>query len=169
MNAQTLSINRTLLPSTCLDRAYAGRRVGSRETPWRVPLTEDSRLKHMFEINPANIRLLNCLVAGEDLLSTQDWLDRLTLRKDYIALDVPVMCALAFRQAAKMIPERWKLKTSGQTTHIFFDGSLSSRDRDPNKHSFCVYWRMGRLNMDHRPITYMRRKCDFTAVLAAGS
>ena len=48
-----------------------------------------------------------------------------------------------------LVPESWKKKTNGNTTYIFFDGTIL-RSPNGNRCVLCLYWDAGRWRWDGR-------------------
>lgn len=101
---------------------------------------QDERSLALTEVDLSKVRLLTCLKKGGNSIGGEEKLKR--LKKDgHICLDAQIFLALWKNQ--HLIPERWKEKTNGDTTYIFFDGTVL-RSPFGNRSVPFLYWHGGR-------------------------
>jgi hypothetical protein len=123
--------------------------LGESWTIWCGPANEDglkgeeeqdSHSLALTEIDLTKIRFETCLMGTEEKLKGEAKLDRLK-KLGHIRLDAKVFQTLWENQ--HLIPSSWKEKMNGNTTYIFFDGTVL---RDPNggRYVLSMYWFDGR-------------------------
>lgn len=101
---------------------------------WRVE-EEDERSLALFEVDLATARF-ETVERYEYFINGETILDRLK-KAGYIRLDAKFFQTLWENQ--HRIPERWKEKTNGQVTLIFFDGTILRNSSD-DRCVLCLYW-----------------------------
>ncbi|MDP3764136.1 MAG: hypothetical protein Q8Q95_00765 [bacterium] len=101
---------------------------------------QDERSLKLTELDLSNIQLITCLKEGESVIKGEEKLNRLKA-KNHIRLDVKVF--QTFWENKDIIPKSWKKKTNGNTTFIFFDGTIL---RNPHglRGVLCLGWRGGK-------------------------
>ena len=82
---------------------------------------QDERALVITEVDLSKIRLETTLKPGETPVIGEERLKRLK-KAGHIRLDAKVFQTLWENQS--LIPEKWKEKTNGNTTYIFFDGTV---------------------------------------------
>ena len=97
---------------------------------------QDERALVITEVDLSKIRLETTLKPGETPVIGEERLKRLK-KAGHIRLDAKVFQTLWENQS--LIPEKWKEKTNGNTTYIFFDGTVL-RDPDGDRYALCLYW-----------------------------
>lgn len=97
---------------------------------------QDERSLALSEVNLTDVYLRTMLENHEGQVSYATWLERLK-RSGLIRLDAKVF--QTFWENQNLIPERWKEKTNGHTTYIYFDGTIL---RDPGglRHIIFLCW-----------------------------
>ena len=105
---------------------------------------QDERSLTLNQVDLAKIQLEHMLKKDERWIKGEEKLKRLK-KAGYVRLDAKVFQILWEDQA--LIPESWKEKTNGNTTFIFFDGTVF---RDPGDYRYVLYlcWRDGRWGWD---------------------
>ncbi len=100
---------------------------------------EDEHALALTQVDISRIQLKNMLKKGENRIKGEEKLKRLK-EADYIRLDTKVFQVLWEKQT--LIPESWKKKTNGNTTFIFFDGTVL---RNPlgNRYVLFLCWNGG--------------------------
>ncbi len=101
---------------------------------------EDQRSLALSEIDLADIRFEAMLEDSETSVDGGSRLGRLR-GAGYIRLDAKIFQTLWENQ--QLIPERWKERTKGQMTKIFFEGTVlrsSHSNRGDNRYVLCLYW-----------------------------
>lgn len=101
---------------------------------------QDERALVITEVDLSKIRLETTLKPGETPVIGEERLKRLK-KAGHIRLDAKVFQTLWENQS--LIPEKWKEKTNGNTTYIFFDGTVL-RDPYGDRFALCLYWYDGR-------------------------
>lgn len=107
---------------------------------------EDERSLALTEIDLDQVRLEHMLKPGESWVKGEEKLTRL---KDagFVRLDARIFETLWADQS--LIPEKWKEKTGGNITYIFFDGTVL---RSPGGRRCVLYlcWNGGQWRWDYR-------------------
>lgn len=106
---------------------------------WNIE-EQDERSLALDQVNLANVRLEHMLKKGENRVQGEEKLKRLK-GAGYIRPDARIFQTLWENQS--LIPESWKKKTNGNTTYIFFDGTVL-RSPDGRRCVLFLYWRGGR-------------------------
>ncbi len=107
---------------------------------------QDERALVITEVDLSKIRLETTLKPGETPVIGEERLKRLK-KAGHIRLDAKVFQTLWENQS--LIPEKWKEKTNGNTTYIFFDGTVL---RSPGgfRYALCLYWGGGEWRWRYR-------------------
>lgn len=123
---------------------------------------EDERSLALTELDITSVRLEHMLKSGEEWVKGEDKLTRL---KDagYVRLDAGIF--LTLWQNQHLIPTSWKELTNGNTTFIYFDGTIL-RDSDGRRCVLCLCWRGGQWDWVVRWLDYRWRARRPSAVLA---
>ena len=95
---------------------------------------QDERAIALTEINLSEVILESTLKKGEKSITGKEKLRRLKRKINYIYLDAGIFKTLWENQI--FIPEKWKEKTNGNTTFIFFDGTIF---QNPNGERYVLY------------------------------
>jgi len=111
---------------------------------------QDKRSLSLEQVDLANVRLEHMLKKDESWIKGDERLKRLK-KAGYIRLDAKVFQTFWENQA--LIPESWKEKTNGNTTLIFFDGTIL-RNPYGGRDVLCLCWRDGRWHWDYRWLEY---------------
>jgi len=124
---------------------------------------QDERSLTLNQVDLAKIQLEHMLKKDERWIKGEEKLKRLK-KAGYVRLDAKVFQILWEDQA--LIPESWKEKTNGNTTFIFFDGTVF---RDPGDYRYVLYlcWRDGRWGWDDDWLERGRGVGSPSAVLAS--
>ena len=128
---------------------------------WSIAEEDESSLK-LTEIDLTRVRLESMLEEGETSVQGEKKLERLKAAK-HIRLDAKVFLTLWENQ--NLIPESWKEKTNGNTTFIYFDGTVL-RDSDGRRYILCLCWLDGRWRWDYYWLDYGWYADNPSAVLA---
>ena len=107
---------------------------------------EDKNSLKLTEVNLSKVSLETMLEEGETRVNGEEKLKRLKKAK-HIRLDAKVFQTLWENQ--ELIPASWKEKTNGNTTYIFFDGTVL-RDSDGDRYVLYLYWFGDRWDWDGR-------------------
>ncbi|OGM01634.1 hypothetical protein A2480_00290 [Candidatus Uhrbacteria bacterium RIFOXYC2_FULL_47_19] len=127
--------------------------IGKEWSFWRGPadgdglsgeIEQDSRSLALTEIDLTKINLKICPVGDEKLLKGEDFLQRLRTNGG-ISLDAGIF--QTFWENPQLFPQKWKEKTNGNTTYIFFLGTVL-RDPDGLRYVLCLFWEGVRLGWD---------------------
>jgi hypothetical protein len=97
---------------------------------------QDERSLALTEVDLTKVKFETCLQKGETSIQGEKKLKRLK-QMGNICLDAGVFMTLWQNQ--NLIPERWKEKTNGNTTFIYFDGTIL-RGPDGFRYVLCLYW-----------------------------
>jgi hypothetical protein len=105
---------------------------------WKIE-EEDERSLALTEVDLTAVRFETMLKDRETYVKGETKLERLK-KAGHVRLDAKVFQRLWENQY--LIPEHWKEKTNGNTTYIFFDGTVL-RDSNGNRYVLYLYWRGG--------------------------
>lgn len=97
---------------------------------------QDERALALNEVTLDNIQLPDMLEKGESLIRGEKKLERLK-KAGHIRLDAKVFQTLWENQ--HLIPARWKEKTNGNTTFVYFDGTVLLSP-DGVRYVLCLDW-----------------------------
>jgi hypothetical protein len=100
---------------------------------------QDERAIALTEIDLTCVMFDSTLEKEEKSVKGEDKLNRLK-EKNRIRLDAGIFKTLWENQI--LIPEKWKEKTNGNTTYIFFDGTVL-RDSSGSRCVLCLCWSGG--------------------------
>jgi len=101
---------------------------------------QDERAIALTEINLTEVMFDSTLEKGEKSIKGEDKLKRLKEKTNRIRLDAGIFKTLWENQI--LIPEKWKEQTNGNTTFIFFDGTVL-RDSIGDRYVLFLYWNGG--------------------------
>jgi hypothetical protein len=141
--SQKLSIDRTHL--------FTPKFVGEGWSIWRGPAdgnglqgTEDQDVRSLYltETDLGAIRFETMLRGNEASVGGEEK-QRLLKTSGFIRLDAKIFQTLWENQY--LIPESWKEKTNGDTTFIYFDGTIL-RNPGGDRYVLCLYWCGGQWN-----------------------
>ena len=124
---------------------------------------QDERALVITEVDLSKIRLETTLKPGETPVIGKERLKRLK-KAGHIRLDAKVFQTLWENQS--LIPEKWKEKTNGNTTYIFFDGTVL-RCPGGSRCVLCLYWHDGEWYWHYRWLDDGFGASDPSAVLAS--
>ena len=122
--------------------------LGKGWTIWKGPIDgdglkgeeeQDARSLALTELDLTKVRFETGLKSGESSIKGEAKLARLK-EAGHVRLDAKVFLTLWENQ--HLIPLQWKEKTNGNTTHIFFDGTVL-RDSDGDRCVLCLFWSGG--------------------------
>ncbi len=102
---------------------------------------QDERAIALTEIDLTEVMFDSTLEKGEKSIKGEDKLKRLKEKTNRIRLDAGIFKTLWENQI--LIPEKWKEQTNGNTTFIFFDGTVL-RDSSGSRCVLSLYWSDGR-------------------------
>ena len=102
---------------------------------------QDERAIALTEIDLTSVMFDSTLEKGEKSIKGEDKLNRLKEKTNRIRLDAGIFKTLWENQI--LIPEKWKEKTNGNTTFIFFDGTVLRHSRG-RRCVLYLYWLDGR-------------------------
>ncbi len=105
---------------------------------WSI-VEQDDRSLALTQIELGKIDFAHMLEKGETQIKGEDKLNRLK-KDDRIRLDAMVFQTLWENQS--LIPASWKEKTKGNTTYIFFDGTVL-RSPGGGRYVLCLCWDVG--------------------------
>jgi len=104
---------------------------------WTIEIEEeDERSLALTEVDFSKIRLETMLKKGETSINGEEKLKRLK-EAGHIRLDAKVFQTLW--KDKTLIPESWKKKMNGNTTYIFFDGTIL-RIPSSGRCVLCLCW-----------------------------
>ena len=112
---------------------------------WSIIEQDENSLK-ITELDLSKVQLVTILKDGETSVGGEEKQKRLKNAK-HIRLDAAILQVLFENQ--HLIPESWKEKTKGQTTYIFFDGTIL-RDSRGDRCVLFLYWCGGQWHWDCR-------------------
>ncbi len=98
---------------------------------------QDERAIALTEIDLTEVMFDSTLEKGEKIIKGEDKLKRLKEKTNRIRLDAGIFKTLWENQI--LIPEKWKEKTNGNTTFIFFDGTVL-RDSGGRRYVLYLCW-----------------------------
>jgi len=101
---------------------------------------QDERAITLTEIDLTSVMFDSTLEKGEKSIKGEDKLNRLKEKTNRIRLDAGIFKTLWENQI--LIPEKWKEQTNGNTTFIFFDGTVL-RDSDGIRCVLYLCWNDG--------------------------
>lgn len=110
--------------------------IGNR---WSIE-EQDERVIALTEIDLTCVMFDSTLEKGEKSIKGKDKLNRLKEKTNRIRLDAGIFKTLWENQI--LIPEKWKEKTNGNTTYIFFSGTVLRRSNG-DRCVLYLYWRDG--------------------------
>ncbi len=118
--------------------------VGQR---WKIDTDEqeDTRSLGLTQLDLTAIRFKTMLKDGESFIDGEEKIKRLKTSKN-IRLDVKIFQTLW--ENKHLIPERWKEKTNGNTTYIYFDGTILLNP-DGDRYVLCLCWDGGEWDWDY--------------------
>lgn len=105
---------------------------------WKIE-EEDERSLALTEIDLTAVRFESMLKDGENRVQGEEKLARLKTA-GHIRLDARIFQTLWENQ--HLIPARWKEQTNGNTTYLFFDGTILRSPRG-FRCVRCLYWSGG--------------------------
>lgn len=111
---------------------------------------QDERSLALTQVDFGKVRLEHMLKRGESLIKGEKKLKRLK-KAGHIRLDAKVFQTLWENQA--LIPESWKEKTYGNTTFIFFDGTILRRPSG-RRYVLSLYWNDGQWDWHRNGLEY---------------
>jgi hypothetical protein len=145
-----------------IDRTSAFDPVAFIGEGWSI-VEEDERSVALHEVDLSKISLVTMLAEGETSVSGEEKLKRLK-EAGHIRLDAKVFNTLWMNP--HLTPESWKQKTNGNTTYIFFDGTILRSPRG-GRYVLCLYWRDGKRDWDCPWLVYQWDASNPSAVLAS--
>ncbi len=122
--------------------------IGAGWTIWKGPKDgnglsgdkeQDQRSLALTEVDLTDVRFKTMLTGRETSVKGETKLERLKQAGD-VRLDAKVFQTLWENQI--LIPERWKEQTNGNTTYIFFDGTVL-RDSRGSRYVLYLGWSVG--------------------------
>ena len=122
-----------------IDRTQPFDPVKSLGQGWTID-EQDERSLALNQVDLANVRLEYMLKKDESWIKGEEKLKRLK-KAGHIRLDAKVF--QTFWENKALIPEAWKQKIDGNTTFIFFDGTIL-RNPDGRRCVLGLYWDGGR-------------------------
>ena len=129
---------------------------------WSI-LEQDERSLKLSEVDLTKVSLEMTLKDGEKSVVGEEKLKRLVATGD-IRLDAKVFQTLW--ENKHLIPEAWKQPTNGNTTYVFFDGTIL-RDSDGDRCVLYLYWRGGKWSWGCRWLGHKWGASYPSAVLAS--
>ena len=124
---------------------------------------EDRRSIALTEVDLFKVRFKTMLKRGEESIVGEEKLMRLK-KAGNVRLDAKVFHVLWEDQS--LIPDSWKEKTGGNTTYIFFCGTVL-QDRLGHRYILYLYWNDGLWLWDYYRLDNDCRSNYLSAVLAA--
>lgn len=127
---------------------------------------QDERAVALPEIDLTEIIFDSTLEKGEKSIKGEDKLKRLKEKTNRIRLDAGIFKTLWENQI--FIPEKWKEQTNGNTTFIFFDGTVL-RNSNGNCCVLYLYWFDGGWHWNYDWLENDWNANDPSAVLASST
>ena len=124
---------------------------------------QDERAIALTEIDLTEVMFDSTLEKGEKSIKGEDKLKRLKEKTNRIRLDAGIFKTLWENQ--HLIPEKWKEQTNGNTTFIYFDGTVRRRS-DGRRCVLCLSWSDGEWHWDSRWLGNDWHAIDPSALLA---
>ncbi len=124
---------------------------------------QDEKSLALTEIDLTAIRFKSMLKDGEKSVKGEEELSRLKSEK-YICLDAKIFQTLWENQI--LIPEKWKEKTNGNTTYIFFDGTIL-RNPYGGRCVLYLFWDYGKWHWSSHWLGHHWRVGNPSAVLVS--
>lgn len=128
---------------------------------WSI-VEQDERSLEFTEVDLTKVSFKTMLKDGEKTVVGEEKLKRLTASGD-ICLDAKVFQTLWENQ--HLIPASWKEPTNGNTTYVFFDGTIL-RDSGGDRCVLFLFWSVGRWIWYYGWLDGRWRASDPSAVLA---
>ena len=129
---------------------------------WKI-VEQDERSLAISELDLNVVRLERMLKSKESYIDGEENLRRLK-STGHIRLDAKIFEILWNNQ--QLIPEKWKEKTDGKTTFIFFDGTILLGPGG-SRWALYLYWVDGHWNWYYDWLGYYRDVDISSAVLAS--
>jgi len=129
---------------------------------WKI-VEQDERSLAISELDLNVVRLERMLKSKESYIDGEENLRRLK-STGHIRLDAKIFEILWNNQ--QLIPEKWKEKTDGKTTFIFFDGTILL-DPGGDRYAHYLDWNDGRWRWRCYWLDSYRNVNDSSAVLAS--
>lgn len=126
---------------------------------------QDARSLALTELDLTKVRFETGLKSGEGSIKGEAKLARLKEAK-HVRLDAKVFLTLWENQ--HLIPLQWKEKTNGNTTYVFFNGTVL-RDSNGDRYVLYLFWDVGEWVWNYRWLENDQRVSDPSAVLASES
>lgn len=105
---------------------------------WSI-VEEDERSLKLTEVNLGKVQFETMLKDSEMLIVGEKKLKRL-IASGCIRLDAKLLQVLW--ENKHLIPEVWKHPTNGNTTYVFFDGTILQHSH-AGRYVLCLYWNDG--------------------------
>jgi hypothetical protein len=122
-----------------IDRTSAFDPVAFLGVGWSI-VEEDDRSLALAEVDLSKVNFETALAEGETSVGGEEKLKRLK-EAGHIRLDVKVF--QTFWENPHLIPESWKQKTNGDTTYIFFNGTILLSPCG-DRCVLCLCWYVGK-------------------------
>ncbi len=145
-----------------IDRSAAFGPVAFIGAGWSV-VEQDERSLTLTEIDPTKVQFKVTLKNSESSVVGEEKLKRL-IASGEIRLDAKILQTLWENQY--LIPESWKQLTNGNTTFIYFDGTVL-QDSSGDRYVLCLYWNAGRWHWYYLWLGYEWHANHPSAVLAS--
>lgn len=127
---------------------------------------QNERAIALTEIDLTEVMFDSTLEKGEKSIKGEDKLKRLKEKTNRIRLDAGIFKTLWENQI--LIPEKWKEQTNGNTTFIFFDGTVL-RDSSGDRYVLYLYWFDGEWDWYYHWLEDDWNAYDPSAVLASST
>lgn len=145
-----------------IDRTSAFDPVAFIGNGWSI-VEEDKRSLKLTEVDLTKVSFKTTLKGRENTVVGNEKLKRLIASGD-IRLDAKVLQTLWENQ--HLIPEAWKQPTNGNTTYVFFDGTVLQHSGG-NRYVLCLCWDDGEWRWDYGWLGVGWHADDPSAVLAS--